>query len=217
MRRLKVYCRDSVERMQLIALTGGMASGKSTIGRHLETLGAKRIDADQLARDAIAPGSRGLALVRQRFGEAVFDRENLLDRAALGRIVFTDPTALKELNAIVHPEVRRLGQEAIQSIVEADPDAIIVYEIPLFVESGAGKKAYGFDWTMVVTAEAPEAERIRRAVELRGMKKEEAVDRISKQASDADRRAAADVVIDTSGSEEETLRQTEALWKSLTV
>lgn len=193
--------------MTLIGLTGGIASGKSTIGVRLAELGAVRIDADQLARDAVAPGSPGLARVSERFGEAVLQADGSLDRAALGAQVFSDAAKLADLNAIVHPEVRRLADERISAARAEDPDAVIVYEIPLLVEADRGG-----DWDLIVVADAPVEQRVARMVSLRGMTEADARRRVANQASDAERRAVADVVIDTSGSEAETLAQVDALW-----
>lgn len=193
--------------MTLIGLTGGIASGKSTIGARLAQLGAMRIDADQLARDAVAPGSPGLARVSERFGSAVLHADGSLDRAALGALVFSDAAKLADLNAIVHPEVRRLADERISAALAEDPDAVIVYEIPLLVEADRGG-----DWDLIVVADAPVEQRVARMVTLRGMTEADARRRVANQASDAERRAVADVVIDTSGSEAETLAQVDALW-----
>lgn len=201
--------------MQLIALTGGIASGKSTIGRRLEEFGAIRIDADVLAREAVAAGSPGLAQVAARFGGGVIAADGSLDRAALGAIVFGDAQARQDLEGIVHPEVRRLAGERIAAAAWADPDAVIVYEIPLFVETRAGRRS-DLAWDLVVVADAPAAVRERRLVELRGLSVEEVHKRIASQASDAERRAVADVLIDTSGSEAHTLAQVDAFWNRLT-
>ena len=197
--------------MTLIGLTGGIAAGKSTIGRRLAELGAIRIDADQLARDAVAVGSPGLARVAEAFGaDRVIRSDGSLDRAALGAIVFTDAEALARLNGIVHPEVQRLFAEAQAAALAADPDAVVVYEIPLLVEAA---RELPFD--LVVVAEAPSEVRVARMVELRGMSEADARGRIANQASDAERRAVADVVIDTAGTEAETLAQVDALWDRL--
>lgn len=198
--------------MTVIALTGGIASGKSTIGRRLAELGAVRIDADQLAREAVAPGSPGLARVAERFGPGVIGASGELDRAALGAIVFGDAAALAELNAIVHPEVRRIAAEQIAAAEAADPDAVVVYEIPLLVETGA---AHDSGWDLVLVADAPAEQRISRLIELRGMDDAAARARISHQAGDAERLAVADRVIDTSRSEAETIAQVDALWAEL--
>ncbi|WP_125098429.1 dephospho-CoA kinase [Leucobacter chromiireducens] len=197
--------------MTLIGLTGGIAAGKSTIGRRLAELGATRIDADQLARDAVAPGTPGLARVAERFGaDRVILPDGSLDRQALGALVFADSTALAALNGIVHPEVQRLFDGAVRAARSADPDRVVVYEIPLLVEAA---RELPFD--LVVVAEAPPEVRIARMVELRGMSEEDARNRIANQASNAERRAIADVVIDTGGTEADTIRQVDELWRRL--
>lgn len=200
--------------MLLIALTGGIASGKSMIGSRLAELGAVRIDADQLARDAVALGSVGLTRVAERFGSGVLLNDGTLDRAALGDIVFNNPEALSELNGIVHPEVQRLAEERIAAARATNPAAVIVYEIPLLAET-VGQRASGPEWDLVVVAEAPAEQRVQRMVALRGMSEQEARQRITNQATDAERRSLADVIIDTSGSESETLEQVDALWTRL--
>ena len=197
--------------MRLIGLTGGIAAGKSTIGRRLAQHGAIRIDADDLARDAVAPGSPGLARVVQRFGSEVLRADATLDRAALGARVFGDAAALGELNAIVHPEVRRLFRERVERARAEDPDAIVVYEVPLLVETAARDEP----WDHIVVAEADADTRIARMMSLRGMSEDAARQRISRQASDEERRTVADAVIDTSGTEAETLEQADRLWHQL--
>ncbi|WP_449277220.1 dephospho-CoA kinase [Leucobacter sp. GX24907] len=197
--------------MTLIALTGGIAAGKSTIGRRLEALGAVRIDADQLAREAVAQGSSGLARIVAEFGESMVAADGSLDRAKLGAHVFGDQDRLSALNAIVHPEVRDLAGKRIAEARAADPDAVIAYEIPLLVETGA-LPPEGGAWDLIVVAEADARTRAERLVELRGMDRTEAERRIGSQASDEDRRSIADIVIDTSATESETVAQTDRLW-----
>ncbi|WP_336659255.1 dephospho-CoA kinase [Leucobacter sp. USHLN153] len=197
--------------MQLIALTGGIASGKSTIGRRFEARGARRIDADQLARDAVAPGSPGLERVISTFGEELRLVDGSLDRAALGSRVFGDAAALAQLNAIVHPEVRRLFAERVEAARAVDPESIVVYEIPLLVETDARDE----QWDLIVVAEADIEARVARMMTLRGMTEDDARARILRQASNEERRQIADVVIDTSGSEAETLEQVDQLWERL--
>lgn len=199
--------------MRLIGLTGGIASGKSLVSARLAELGAVVVDADVLARDAVAPGSPGLDQVIEEFGERLRLPDGSLDRAALGAIVFRDPERLAALNAIVHPEVQRLAAAAFAAAVQADPEAIVVYDVPLLAEN-AGRLAPQFDAIVVVTA--PEDERVRRMVEDRGMTEAEARDRISHQATEEQRLAIADHVIDNSGSREATIAQVDALWRSLT-
>lgn len=196
--------------MPLIGLTGGIAAGKSTIGRRLEAHGATRIDADQLARDAVEPGSPGLARIVETFGADLVTGAGALDRAALGARVFGNPADLDRLNAIVHPEVRRLAQQRIDAVLAADPHAVIVYEIPLLVESDAT-----LPWDLVVVAEAADAVRRERLIRLRGLSADDADRRLASQASNAERRAVADVVIDTGGTEAQTLDAVDALWDDL--
>lgn len=198
--------------MRLIGLTGGIASGKSLVSARLAELGAVVVDADVLARDAVAPGSPGLERIVAEFGEALRLPDGSLDRTALGALVFHDPERLAALNAIVHPEVQRLASAAFAAAGEADPDAIVVYDVPLLAEN-ASRLASQFDEIVVVTA--PDSERVRRMVEDRGMSDEDARARIARQASEAERLAIADRVIDNSGSREATLAQVDALWRSL--
>ncbi|MGJ0204338.1 dephospho-CoA kinase [Leucobacter sp. gxy201] len=197
--------------MQLIALTGGIAAGKSTIGDRFAQLGAVRIDADRLSRDAVAPATPGLARVIERFGPEVIATGGELDRAKLGGIVFGDASALADLNAIVHPEVQRLLDERLAEVERCDPDVIVVYEIPLLAETGKTR-----DYDLVVVADAPEEQRVQRMIELRGMTESEARGRIANQAGDEARRRLADVVIDTSRTRADTIAQVDALWARLT-
>ena len=196
--------------MDVIGLTGGIAAGKSTVARRLAEHGAIVIDADSLARAAVEPGSPGLTAIRARFGDRVVGPDGALDRAALGQLVFTDEAARAALNAIVHPEVARLYRERLAQIESEQPDAIVVYDVPLLVEA---RSADEFD--LVVVAHAPADERIERLVTLRGIDRASAERRIAAQASDAERLAVADVVIDTSGTIESTEEQTDALWSRL--
>jgi dephospho-CoA kinase len=191
----------------LIGLTGGIASGKSTAAKRFAEHGAVIIDADQLARAAVAPGTDALAHIAEIFGPEVLAQDGSLNRAKLGAIVFGDPTALSVLNNVVHPAVRVLSSEAIQEAERADPHAVVVYDVPLLVEASVG---HPFDLIVVVHADAET--RVRRMVDLRGMPEADARRRISSQAGDADRLAVADVVIDAMGSLEDTVRQVDTLW-----
>ena len=191
----------------LIGLTGGIASGKSTVARRLAELGAVVVDADVLAREVVAPGTPGLAKVVERFGPGVLAADGSLDRAALGALVFDDPQARRDLEAITHPEVRRLSAQAIDAAREADPDGVFVYDIPLLVEADRVR-----EWDAIVVVDAPAEERVRRLVGLRGMDEEQAWRRVRSQATDEQRLAVADVVIDASGTVEHTLEQVDALW-----
>jgi dephospho-CoA kinase len=196
--------------MLLVALTGGIASGKSTVARRLAEHGAVIVDADQVARDVVAPGEPALARIAEEFGPGVIAADGSLDRPALGAIVFSEPEGRQKLNAITHPAVLARSRALFAAAAAADPHAIVVYDIPLLVEAGRHDE---FDLVVVVHADA--ATRIDRMVELRGMTREEAQNRLTSQASDAERLAIADVVIDAEGSLEQTLAQADALWENL--
>jgi len=197
----------------LIGLTGGIASGKSVVAQRLEEHGAIRIDADQLAREVVEPGTSALAAIAERFGPSVIRSDGSLDRAALGSIVFSDERARLDLNGITHPAVGALGKKRMADAAAADPHAIVVYDVPLLVEASAQADYYRFDLIVVVDA-APET-RIERMVELRGMSREDAARRINSQSSAEERLAIADVVIDSDGSLDETLRQADELWETV--
>ncbi|WP_420367822.1 dephospho-CoA kinase [Curtobacterium sp. L1-20] len=198
--------------MRIIGLTGGIAAGKSTVSARWAEHGAVVVDADRLARDAVAPRSPGLARVAERFGPAVIAADGTLDRPALGAVVFADPAARKDLEAITHPEVWRLAQLAFDAAESADPDAVVVYDVPLLAEA-RGSRPLRFD--AVVVVDAPAAQRIERLVERRGMTHEEAERRVSAQASDADRLALADHVVDATGTLADTLRSADAVWERI--
>ncbi len=198
--------------MLLIGLTGGIASGKSTVAGQLVAHGAVHVDADALAREAVEPGTDALEEIRETFGIDVIDKHGRLDRAALGAIVFSDPVRLAQLNAITHPAVWGLAQERIAQAQAADPLGVVVYDVPLLVEASA-HRPMRFD--LIVVAHASAATRIDRLIELRGMTREDAARRIRAQASDDARLAIADVVIDTEGSLESTGKQVDALWSRI--
>ena len=190
-----------------MGLTGGIASGKSAVSQRMAGHGAVIIDADQLARQAVAPGSEALAEIVEGFGEDMLTAEGRLDRAALGERVFGDESARERLNSIVHPRVR--AEAARQREYVAD-GSVVVEDIPLLIETGQQDR---FD--VVVVVQAPHEERVRRMVEDRGMSREEAESRVRAQASDKERAAAADVVLDNSGSLEELVRRVDDLWETL--
>ncbi|MBC9935243.1 MULTISPECIES: dephospho-CoA kinase [unclassified Leucobacter] len=197
--------------MQLIGLTGGIASGKSTIARRLAEHGAVHLDADQLARDVVAPGTPALAQIARRFGRGIITGDGELDRAALGALVFSDGSALEDLESIVHPAVQELTRRLMREAGERDPDAVVVYDVPLLVEAGVDHP-----WDLIVVADAPAEMRVERLMAHRGMSAADARARVRNQASDEERRAIADVIIDTSRSEDETLAAADALWERLT-
>ena len=196
--------------MPLVALTGGIASGKSTIARRLAHHGAIIVDADQVVRDVQQPGSPVLDAIATEFGDRMLRADGSLDRAALGSAVFGDPAAVTRLNAIVHPAVRDESARRFAAAFAANPRAVVVYDVPLLVEARAADP-----WELIIVAHAPADVRLRRLVELRGMTEAEAGARIASQVPDEARLAIADVVIDTTGSIEETEHQVDELWESL--
>jgi dephospho-CoA kinase len=191
----------------LVGLTGGIASGKSAVATRLAEHGAVVVDADAVAREVVEPGTEGLARIAEEFGPGVIAADGSLDRPALGAIVFSDPQRRATLNAITHPAVWKRSHELFDA---APADAVVVYDVPLLAE---GTRVDEFDLVVVVDAAAET--RIGRMVELRGMSREEATRRIGSQASDAERLAIADVVIDSNGTLDETLRQADELWDAL--
>ncbi|HEY4269720.1 MAG TPA: dephospho-CoA kinase [Galbitalea sp.] len=199
--------------MYLIGLTGGIASGKTAVARRLAEHGAIHIDADQLARDVVEPGTEGLAAIALRFGEGILLADGTLNRPALGAIVFSDDQARLDLNAITHPAVGRLGKALMAQAQENNPHAIVVYDVPLLIEARKQPDYYDFDLIVVVEADAET--RIRRMVEYRGMDADDARRRVRSQSTDAERRAIADVVIDSNGTLDETIRQADALWETV--
>ena len=190
--------------MLRVGLSGGIGSGKSTVAARLDSLGAIVIDADQIAREVVAPGTPGLAAVVDEFGPDVLTPDGTLDRPALGRVVFADDDRRQALNAIVHPLVYRRRTELVAA---APPHAIVVEDIPLLVENHLGA---GFP--LVVIVHAPADERVRRVVADRGMSAEDAWARVRAQASDDARQAAADVWLDNSGERTGLLDAVDSVW-----
>jgi dephospho-CoA kinase len=175
-----------------VGLTGGVASGKSTVSALLAEHGAVVIDADLLAREVVAPGTDGLAEIVAAFGDAVLAPDGGLDRPAMGAIVFADERKRRVLEAIIHPRVRARGRELEQA---AGPDALVVHDIPLLVETGQPDR---FD--AVVVVDVPPELQVERMTTLRGMTPDEAASRVAAQATREQRLAAATHVIDNTGT-----------------
>ena len=194
--------------MLTIGLTGGIGAGKSEVARLLTTYGAVLIDADRLAREVVEPGTAGLAEVVAQFGPEVLTADGALDRAAMARRVFGDEEARRRLEAVVHPLVAQRTQELLASV---PADAVVVHDVPLLVEKG-----YAASYDMVVVVEAPEELRVARLVEHRGFSQDDARARIAAQASSAERIAAADVVIDNTGTLADLEAQVAELWVEVT-
>jgi dephospho-CoA kinase len=188
----------------LVGLTGGIGSGKSLVAELLAAHGATIIDADVLAREAVAPGTPGLAAVRERFGTGVLRPDGSLDRAALGRIVFGDPIARRDLEAIIHPAVRARAA----ALAAAAPEgAVVVQVIPLLVETG---QQGHFDQVVVVDVE-PEVQ-LSRIVRRDGLSEAEARARLRAQASREARLAAAHVVLRNNGNRDDLAAAVDRLW-----
>lgn len=190
--------------MLKVGLTGGIAAGKSLVARTLVECGASLIDADALAREVVEPGTEGLAAVVEAFGPQVLAADGTLDRPALAGIVFGNEEKRKTLNSIIHPLVRARAAELAADVPE---DGILVQDIPLLVETG---QAGNFDFVLVV--EAPEKERLARMVRDRGMEPAAAQARIDAQATAAERAAAADAVLDNTGTPEDLVKAVREIW-----
>ena len=186
-----------------VGLTGGIGAGKSTVAARLGEHGAVVIDSDQIAREVVAVGTEGLAEVLAAFGPGVRAPDGGLDRAALAKIVFGDEEALARLNGIVHPRVRARSAEL---VARAAPDAVLVHDVPLLVETGLAPSFH-----LVVVVHAPVEARVHRLFE-RGLSEPDALARIASQAGDEQRRAVADVWLDNSGWPEEVQAAADALW-----
>jgi dephospho-CoA kinase len=198
----------TVRNVLRIGLTGGIGSGKSTVSALLTARGAVVIDADRLAREVVEPGTPGLAAVVEAFGDGVVGPDGALDRPALAAVVFADPDARRRLDGIVHPLVRA---RALELAGAAPPDAVVVNDVPLLVETG---QAGSYDLVLVVEAD-PEI-RVRRLV-ARGLTEDDARARIAAQATDEQRRAVADVVLDNSGTREDLAAQVDRFWEDRVV
>ena len=192
--------------MYLIGLTGGIASGKSLVSTRLAELGASIVDADVLAREVVEPGPPGLAAIADHFGPDVISADGTLNRPALGAIIFADPEQREKLNSITHPAVWKRAREL---FAEAAADDVVVYDVPLLVEGAKGRQ---LDFDLIVVVDASAETRLQRLMNLRGMTREEAGHRLNSQASDAERLAIADVVIDNNGTVDSTIEQVDALW-----
>ena len=194
--------------MLLVGLTGGIGSGKSTVAELLAERGAVVIDADDLARRAVAPGTPGFDRVVETFGRDILGPDGGIDRATLADVVFADPSRLRELEAIVHPEVARLLVESVEPY--RDTDDVIVYAVPLLAERGM---AEGFDVVVVVVADVDR--RIERLMRDRGMTAEEVRARVAAQLTDEERARVADVLLDNDGEPERLIPQVNRLWTDL--
>jgi dephospho-CoA kinase len=194
--------------MLLVALTGGLGSGKSTFAELLRAHGAVVLDADDLARRAVDPGTPGLARLVEEFGPGILGSDGALDRGEMARRAFGDEDTRQRLEAVVHPEVARLFTEEIDAL--RDGDDVVVYAVPLLVERGL---AEGFD--VVVVLSAPLEARIDRVAASGRMTEADARARAAAQASDADREAVADLVVRNDGDVERLRGEAARVWEDL--
>ncbi|RCG26761.1 dephospho-CoA kinase [Streptomyces diacarni] len=193
-----------------MGLTGGIGAGKSEVSRLLAEQGAVIVDADRIAREVVEPGTPGLAAVVAEFGEEVLTSDGSLDRARLGSLVFADPDRLAALNALVHPAVGERSAQLEREAAEADPQAVVVHDVPLLTENGLAPL---YDRVVVVDA-SPETQ-LERLVRLRGMAEEEARARMAAQADREQRLAVADIVIDNDGPLEGLAPRVREVWEQL--
>ena len=194
--------------MFLIGLTGGIGSGKSTVASRLKTLGARIVDADKIAREIVEPGEPALAELAEAF-DGVLNADGTLNRAELARQAFAAPEATEKLNSITHPRIR---ERTLERFAQARTDGVpvLVYDMPLLIENGEYKK---MDHVLVVDAE--DEIRIDRLVNSRGLDEEDARRRIAAQISRDERLAAADSVVDNSGTRDQLLQQVDAFWEQV--
>ncbi len=189
----------------LIALTGGIGSGKSTVASEWVRLGATEVDADVLAREVVQPGSQGLEALRAKYGSRILDASGDLNRQELAKIIFSSSEEKKSVEAILHPLIRQLAKEKTNNI-----PGVVVYTIPLLVETSPELQ---FD--KIVTVSCPEDVRKQRLL-VRGMSEADASKRVRSQATDADRESIADLVIDSNCSLDELLGRARQAYKALT-
>lgn len=196
-----------------VGLTGGIGSGKSEVSKRLAARGAAIIDADQAARDVVAPGTQGLEQVVAAFGDGVLAPDGSLNRPKLGEIVFGDQAALGKLNAIVHPLVHQhMADAEARAIRDGGDEAVIVHDIPLLAEAGDSRSS-GFD--LVIVVDVPRETQLERLTGRRGMKAEDAEARMANQATREQRLAIADIVIDNSGTLEDLDKRIDEVWADL--
>lgn len=195
--------------MLLVGLTGNIASGKTEVTELLAERGAVIVDADELAREAVAPGTGALAAIREKWGEDVTAPDGSLDRAELRARVFSDPEQLEELNQIVHPEIARLRDERVAA-ARGEGVRILVYVAPLLFE-----RRLTDECDRIVLVDAPRELRFDRLVRRRGADEAEALNMIAAQMPAELKRARADYIIDNTGSIEELRKAVDGVWESL--
>ncbi len=195
--------------MRIIGLTGGIASGKSTVAKMLQKKGAYLLDADQLAREAVEPGQPAWQEIVNWLGQSILLPDRSIDRAKLGNLVFNDKQKLEQLNNIVHPWVGKRFTKLSEEIKEKDPEAVLVYDIPLLVEAGMQKMV-----DMIILVYVPRETQIMRLQKRDGISRVEAETRLKAQKPLEEKKKDADVIIDNRGKLPETARQVDRFWES---
>jgi len=198
--------------MKVIGLTGGIATGVSTVAQMFREMGAVVIEADQIAREVVTPGTDAYRAIVEAFGKKVLQRDGTIDRRRLGETIFKDQAARRRLNAITHPPIRRRIQEEVERLRDERPEAIVMVDIPLLLDT-SGPEAFDLDAVIVVTA-SPEVQ-VDRLRARDKISQEEAERRVASQRPAAEKAAEADWVIDNSGALDETRKQVELLWQEL--
>lgn len=196
--------------MLIAGLTGGMGCGKSFVARALANLGCVVIEADELGHRVLRPEGEAFGPVVEAFGPGILSQDGQIDRAALAARVFGDPEQLARLNAIVHPAVRRLAKREMQEAGIRDPHAVVVYVAAILLESGAYQ-----DVGKIIVVSCSEEQQLARAMERPGANEADVRARLDRQMPLAEKKKRADYVIDASGTEAETLRQTRLVWEDL--
>ncbi len=196
--------------MRFVGLTGSLGAGKSTVAHMFAKLGAQVIDADDLARQAVAPGSACLNQIRATFGPQFIDEFGFLKRKELGQLIFGDSDKVARLNAIIHPEVRRLKKKALANLQKTDPQGLVIYSVPLLFETGMEKE---FQRIILVSIE-PEIQQ-KRLTTQRGFTLDEVQQRLRHQMNQAEKRARSHFIINNSGSLQETQAQIGPIWAKL--
>jgi dephospho-CoA kinase len=191
-------------------LTGGIASGKSTVGRFFAELGAKVVDADQLGRELLRPSHPAYREIVERFGKEVLAPSGEVDRKRLGEMVFSNPEKLRVLNGILHPRIIERSEELTGQYLKEDPQSVVLVEAALIYEAGLAQR-----FAKIVVAWCRPEQQLERLMANTGVSREEAERRLAAQMSSEGKRRRADYVVDCSGSKENTRRQVEALYPEL--
>ncbi len=198
--------------MKVIGLTGGIATGVSTVAQMFRELGAVVIEADKIAREVVVPGTDPYRKIVETFGREILTADGTIDRRRLGQVIFADGAARRRLNVITHPAIRRRIAEEVERLREPRPDAVVILDVPLLLDT-TGPDSFDMDGVIVVVAD-PKTQAAR-LIERDGLSREEVERRLASQRPAAEKAVEAEWVIQNSGSIDETRRQVAALWQRL--